>query len=246
MHLKTLSLIAAAAAITLVSSSLTEAAIVAPANVTYQIAAPSSHAETAADTNRFSSMGSGSLSDGIVGDNTWVNSQSFGYYYLKEGAGIDGGVITNGNDPVGTVITFNLGAVYDLSSLSINFYDASGVGVSIARNISISDGVNTVTDSTNSAAVSGSIAPTYYNQYAQAYIPYTTVDLSALAPSQTFTLTLKNTAYQSSPGVYADAAGWIGLNEVNFNIAESTAVPEPASMGLLALGGLAALRRRRA
>jgi hypothetical protein len=187
--------------------------------------------------------GSGLLNNGRIGfnqysDNTapdYRNNNTFAY----QAEGIAATDTTNGgsaatessgaySDSNDFNLTFNLGAVYNnLSSVRIDYNTSPFAGFANPGDITISDGTNTVTilSSTLAAADNGvSGQRGTYN--------FATADISSLS-GQFITIVAPNSGQ------------YLGLNEVTFSTG-GTPVPEPASLGLLSLAGLAALRRRRA
>jgi hypothetical protein len=72
-----------------------------------------------------------------------------------------------------------------------------------------------------------------------------TIEITNLAPGGSYLLTLGR--YSTSP-TFAEFVDWGGNSldgQVSFGSATVTAVPEPATMALVGLGGLFLLKRRR-
>jgi hypothetical protein len=187
--------------------------------------------------------GSGLLNNGRIGQNQYADGTSPDYRndntfaYQAEGiaatdtanggsaATESSGAYSDSND---FNLTFNLGAVYNnLSSVRIDYNTAPAAGFENPGDITISDGTNTVTILSSSLAPADNGASNLRGTY-----NFTTADISSLS-GQFITIVAPNTGQ------------FLGLNEVTFSTG-GTAVPEPASLGLLSLAGLAALRRRRA
>ena len=113
-------------------------------------------------------------------------------------------------------LTFDLGAQYDV--LTVDVWRRVGNGTVTDLTFSVS------TDDISYSAPVAYTPATWTNNQA-------TIDVSAFDNAQYVRMKL---------GPDAVSGGWLMLTEVAFD-----GVPEPATMSLLALGGLALLRRRR-
>jgi hypothetical protein len=192
--------------------------------------------------NASGTYGSGLLNNGRIGQNQYADGSApdyrnnIGYAYQAEGiaaadVGNGGSAATESSavnsDSNDFNLTFNLGAVYNnLSSIRIDYNTGPTIGFANPGDIVISDGTNSVT------ILSSSLAPASDGVGGRGTFNFTTADISSLS-GQFITIVAPNTGQ------------YLGLNEITFSTA-GTAVPEPASLGLLSLAGLAALRRRRA
>ena len=142
-------------------------------------------------------------------------------------------VLASPADAANEFITFDLGAPYDLTGAYIwNFNQLSGDNNATARGVQGFDLLTSPDNSTFATAISGgtlaqaggsNAEPAQFVPFTAAAARYVTIDVNS-----------------NFDGPFNNV---VGLSEVRF---QGTAVPEPAALGLLGLGGLALLRRRRA
>ena len=137
----------------------------------------------------------------------------------------DGIIATSGNSNVvgwwegrdgAPTLTFDLGALYDVQTIDVWRRVGNGTVTDLTFSVS--------TDDISYSAPVAYTPATWTNNQA-------TIDVSAFDNAQYVRMKL---------GPDAVSGGWLMLTEVAFD-----GVPEPATMSLLALGGLALLRRRR-
>lgn len=133
-------------------------------------------------------------------------------------------------DNDGTVtVTFNLGASYTLSQLDVSTITNTGAGVSKPSTVNLwfssTPTFNVAPDQVFNAGADANWTET---------VPWTVNVDQPLPVSATA---------QYVKAQFQNSTGWVGITEVQFDT--PSAVPEPASMGLLGLGALALIRRRR-
>lgn len=127
-------------------------------------------------------------------------------------------------------ITWDLGAVYDVDSMRIwNYNENSGnPGVYTLRGI----------DTTDVYVSSNGVDYTKLGNITLNQAPGSaTVDFSQIVPVNATARYVRFTNITDFPGADND---FVGLSEIQFN-----SVPEPASLGLLAIGAMGLLARRR-
>jgi hypothetical protein len=131
-------------------------------------------------------------------------------------------------------LTFNLGASHTLSGIDVSYVVATNAGVSKPSSVSLwysSDGnFNTTADQVFDSGSSSA-----WNDSPTGWTTFVDQPIAVSATAQYVKIQFPN-----------GQGGWVaGITEVQFDTGGGTAVPEPASLGLLSLGGLALMRRRR-
>lgn len=142
-----------------------------------------------------------------------------------------GNTPTFGNEDTDPSVTFDLGAVYTINSFHVWNYNENATGIQMTR------GVDAVSVEYGTTAGLGSTVPGITNfAIADGTPTYTGEDFSGFTP---FNARYIKFDIDSNHG---DVNVFYGLSEVQF---DGVLVPEPGSMALFGLGGLALILRRR-
>lgn len=151
------------------------------------------------------------------------------------------GAVNQANPTAKAELVFNFGASYNVSSLllwnyveSYNGTSASDRGIKTAQVLYSTDGTTyTPIDTFNFNQATA-------NNNTVGYSPMQTATFASTVTAQYMKI-IPLTNFATAAGQWSWDNGVVGVNEVRF-----TAVPEPVSLGLLGLGAMALIRRRRA